>query len=364
MRLSFKILVFAVCVFVIKKIWFTFDNTPSGRIVNIYNWAEFISPEILEKFTKETGIKVHYDVFDTNEVLEAKLLTGKTGYDVVFPSANPYFQRLKQSKVLQKIDKSKIKNFHLIDPVILSKLNSIDKNHEYGIPYLWGTAGFAYNSEMVEKIMGKPLASSWNVLFNPEILAKLCVCGVSLMDSPVELFPAILKSQGKNPKSSKIEDLNGAINALLSIRPYIRKFTSVIVNDLASGDLCLVQTWSADARLARDKAKMNIKYVVPEEGTSLWMDVMAIPEDAPHVEEAHIFIDFLLKPENIGQITNAVYCANAIPSSGKFINPEILKDGIVYPSKRVIEKSYTDDLFSATFERLRNRAMIKVKTGR
>ncbi len=356
-------LILAFAVFA-KKTWFPSGNLPVERIVNVYNWAEFISPEVLEDFTKQTGIKVHYDVFDSNEVLEAKLLTGKTGYDVVFPSAYPYFQRLKQSKVLQKIDKKKIKNLELVDPLILSKLKPIDPHHEYGVPYLWGTAGFAYNEKKIQELLGTSLSPSWKTLFDIEILKKLASCGVSFMDSPVELFPAVLKSQNKNPNSSSIEDLNQAITQLLLIRPYIRKFTSVIVNELASGDLCIAQTWSADARLARDKSRTDIKYIIPEEGTSLWMDMMAIPEDALHVEEAHIFIDFILKPENIAKITNMVYCANAVPSSSKFINPDILKDTIIYPSKQVIEKSYTDNLFEAIFERLRNRAMIKVKTGK
>lgn len=369
--MSKALVLFISCclIFVIKlNFWDKKTSSSPERVVNVYNWAEFMNPAILEKFSKETGIKVHYDVFDSNEVLEAKLLTGKTGYDVVFPTASPYFQRLKQAKVFKKIDKSRIKNFDLIDPKILKKLKSIDKDHEYGIPYLWGTAGFAYNFKKIEQIFGAPLSPSWKTLFDPRILSKLSACGISFMDSPVELFPAMLKSQGKNPNSSKPEDLTEAIAVLTSLTPYIRKFTSTIVNELSSGDLCLAHTWSADARLARNKSRSNpeieIRYVIPEEGTSIWMDMMAIPEDAPNPEEALIFIDFILRPENIAEITNTVYCANPIPSSGKFIEPNILKDETIYPPSHVLEKAYTDNLFSATFERLRNRAMIKVKTGR
>ena len=335
------------------------------RIVNIYNWADFMDPAILEKFTQETGIEVHYNVFDSNEVLEAKLLSGKTGYDVVFPTAYPYFQRLKQAKVFKKIDKTKLKNFILIDKDILNKLKPIDSDNDYGIPYLWGTSGFAYNVEKVESILGTEIVPSWSTLFDPKILEKLSVCGVSLLDSPVELFPAVLKSQGKDPNSSDPLDLQSAVNILLPLRTYVRKFNSVVINDLASGELCLAHTWSTDARIARDRSKQNhIRYIIPQEGTSIWIDMIAIPEDAPNPEEAHVFIDFILKPENISAITNSVQCANPIPSSNPFIKPEILKDEIIYPSRQILEKSYTDQLFSSKFERMRNRAMVKIKTGR
>ncbi len=355
-------MVFAYFLFLFFAAPYSID---SKRVVNIYNWADFMDPVILEKFTQETGIKVNYNVFDSNEVLEAKLLSGKTGYDVVFPTAYPYFQRLKQAKVFKKIDKTKLKNFPLIDVSILNKLSPIDPDHEYGIPYLWGTSGFAYNIEKVENILGKPLPESWVTLFDIKILEKLAFCGISLIDSPVELFPAVMKSQGKNPNSSDPKDLQSAVQVLLPLRPFIRKFTSVIINDLVNGDLCLAHTWSTDARIARDRSKKNnIRYVTPREGTSLWIDLMAIPEDAPNPEEAHIFIDFILRPENIAIITNTVQCANPIRSSNPLINPKILTDEIIYPSKETLEKSYTDQLFSSSFERMRNRAMIKVKTGR
>ena len=339
------------------------------KVVHIYNWADFIAPEIIKDFEKETGIAVVYDVYDNNEVLEAKLLMGKTGYDLVFPSAWPYFERLKEARVFRKIDRSKIKNISLVDPLLLKKLESIDPGKDYGIPYLWGTSGFGYDYQKIKALLGDDIDHSWSALFSSKNLKKLSSCGVVLMDVPVELFPAYLKSMNINPNSEKIEDLNMAVNHILSIRKYIRKFSSSAGNDLASGECCLIQSWSADVRLARDKSKqasknLDIRYIIPKEGASLWVDIMAIPEDAPNAENAHLFIDFLLRPENMAKITNYIYCANSVPSSQKFIEPQILNDRMIYHAREDLEKTYTDRLFSASFERLRNRAMMKIKTGK
>jgi putrescine transport system substrate-binding protein len=345
------------------------------KVVNIYNWSDYIDTKVLEDFTKETGIKVVYDVFDSNDVLETKLLAGKTGYDVVVPSQT-YLQRLIAAGVFQKLDKSKLPNLKNVWPEIAQRLATYDPGNEYGVNYMWGTTGIGVNLDRVRERLGsaQPL-DTWDIVFKPELLQKLGGCGVHMLDAPDELIPTALRWLGLNPDSKSTAEIERAGAALTKVRPFVRKFhSSEYINSLANDGICLAVGWSGDVLQARTRAReaaesakrkpVPIDYVLPKEGAHMWFDSMAIPADAPHVPEAHAFIDYLLRPEVAARNTNAVSYANGNVASQKFIDKDILENRAIYPDAETMKKLFVSTPYSQQVQRVVTRVWTRVKTAR
>jgi putrescine transport system substrate-binding protein len=340
------------------------------KALNVYNWSDYIAPDTIRKFEAETGIKVTYDVYDSNETLQTKLFAGKSGYDVVVPSAAPFLALQVKAKVYRKLDKSKLTNYGNLDPHILSLIAASDPGNEHGVPYLWGTSGLGYNVAKVKEALGADAPTgSLKLIFDPETAKKLAPCGISVLDTPQEMFPAALAYLGRNPLSREKADLDAAVELFQKIRPYIRKFhSSQYINDLANGDACVAFGYSGDVIQARNRAReakngIEIGYSIAKEGAQLAVDTMAIPADAPHPENALRFIDFILRPEIIAEITNAVGYPNPNLKAPKLVAPEIRNDPGIYPPEEVRRKLFFDKPVTAEFERLRTRAWTRVKTG-
>jgi putrescine transport system substrate-binding protein len=339
------------------------------RVVNIYNWSDYIDDSILTDFTAETGIKVVYDVFDSNEVLETKLLAGGTGYDIVVPTGTFLANQIKAG-VFQKLDKSKLPNLANMDPVIMKGLEKYDPGNEYAINYMWGTTGIGINVDMVKERLGDGAElDTWKLIFDPETAAKLKDCGIFMLDAPTETFPAAKNYIGLDPDAKDQESIDKAKAALLAIRPDILKFhSSEYINALANGDACMAMGWSGDVLQARDRAAeadagVNVEYIIPKEGALMWFDNMAIPSDATHVEEAHEFLNYIMKPEVIAKASNYVYYANGNAASKQFLNEDVIGDPAIYPNEETMGRLYTVSSENAREKRILNRAWTEVKTG-
>jgi len=340
------------------------------KLLNIYNWSDYIAENTVPDFVKETGIKTNYDVYDANEVLEAKLLAGHSGYDLVVPSAIPYLARQASSGVYLKLDKSKLKNYGNLDPQILAAAANADPGNQFGVPYMWGTTGFGYNVAKVKELLGdKAPTDSSALLFDPANAKKLAACGISVLDSAQELFPAALAYLHRDPMSRDQADLDRAVAVLDAIRPYIRKFhSSEYINDLANGDLCLAWGYSGDIVQAKGRAEdakngIEIAYTIPKEGAMIWIDMMAIPADAPHPGNALRFIDYILRPKVVAAISNAVAYANPNQAATKLVDKALTSDPNVYPPPAVRARLFFDKPVTPEYERLRTRAWTKIKTG-
>jgi putrescine transport system substrate-binding protein len=341
-----------------------------NRVVNVYNWSDYIDPKALEQFTKETGIKVVYDTFDANETLETKLLAGKSGYDVVVPTAY-FLQRQIQAGVFQKLDKSKLPNLVNVWPEIAERLSGYDPGNQYGVNYMWGTTGIGYNVKAVHARLGpNAKIDSWDVVFKPEMLSKFKDCGVHMLDSADDILPAALHYLRLNPNSTKPDDLARAADLMLKIRPYVRKFhSSEYLNALASGEICLVVGWSGDIKQSKNRALeakngVEIGYAIPKEGAQMWFDNLAIPKDAPHPAEALAFINFLLRPDVAAKNSDLVAYANGNLASQKFIDKKVLDDPGIYPDAATLSRLYTVGARGPRAQRLINRIWTRVKTGR
>ncbi|WP_459458700.1 polyamine ABC transporter substrate-binding protein [Rhizobium sp. No.120] len=338
------------------------------KVVNIYNWSDYIDNSILTDFTKETGIKVVYDTFDQNETLETKLLAGKTGYDIVVPTAY-FLQRQIKAGVFQKLDKSKLPNISNMWDTVQQRIATYDPGNQYAIDYMWGTSGVGYNVDKAKQILGTDAAPDINVIFDPALAAKFKDCGIYVLDSPTDVIPAALRYLGLDPNSTKQEDFKKAEDLLTAIRPFVRKFhSSEYINALANGDICLAFGYSGDVLQARNRAAeakngVNIAYSIPTKGAQMWFDVMAIPADAPHVEEAHIFLNYIMKPEVIAKASNFTSYANGNKASQQFVSKDVLEDPSVYPTDAVREKLYTLTPWDSKTQRVATRLWTKVTTG-
>jgi putrescine transport system substrate-binding protein len=345
-----------------------FAAQAQDKVVNVYNWSDYIDESIIQEFTAETGIKVVYDVFDSNEILETKLLAGSTGYDVVVPTGS-FLARQIQAGVFQKLDKSKLPNLTNMWDVVSERTAKYDPGNEYSINYMWGTVGIGYNVAKVREALGVEEIDSWDVVFKPENIEKLAGCGVYMLDSPTDIVPTALMYLGLDPNSTEADDLAKAEELLLSIRPHVRKFhSSEYINGLANGDICVAVGWSGDVFQARDRAAeadqgVEVAYVVPEEGAQMWFDQMAIPADAKNLDEAHAFLDFIMKPEVIAKATNYVYFANGNEASKEFIEAEILEDPSIYPDEEALAKLFTVQPYEPRAQRTVTRLWTKVVTG-
>jgi putrescine transport system substrate-binding protein len=341
----------------------------SGRVVNVYNWSDYIDPKVLEDFTRETGIKVQYDTFDANETLETKLLAGKSGYDVVVPTAY-FLERQIKAGVFQKLDKSKLRNLDNIWPDIAKRLAVYDPGNQYAVNYMWGTTGIGYSVKaMRERLGANGKIESWDIVFKPENLAKFKDCGVQMLDSADDIIPAALHYLGLDPNSTDAGELDKAAGLLMKIRSSVRKFhSSEYLNALAGGEVCLVVGWSGDIKQAQKRASetkngIEIGYSIPKEGAQMFFDNLAIPKDAIHVVEAHAFIDYLLRPDVAAKNSDLVAYANGNLASQKLIDKSVLDDKSVYPNAATMSRLYTVSARDQKSQRLLNRLWTRIKTG-
>lgn len=337
--------------------------------VSVYNWTDYIGTTTLADFQASSGIKVVYDVFDSNETLEGKLLAGRTGYDVVVPS-NHFLARQAQAGAFLPLDRSKLPNYPHLDPKLLKQLEQNDPGNKYAVPYLWGTNGIGYNVEKVKAALGIERIDSWAVLFEPQNLAKLKQCGVAFMDSPDELFPAMLNYMGKDPRSENKADYAQAEAKLLKLRPYITYFhSSKYVSDLANGDVCIAFGYSGDVFQAANRAVeanngVKIAYSIPKEGSNLWFDLLAIPKDASNPDQALAFINNMLDPQVIAKVSATVGYANANPDAKAYMDPSLVDNPEIYPPQEVIDKLYVSSTPSPAIMRVMTRSWSKIKSNR
>ncbi|KPF41597.1 polyamine ABC transporter substrate-binding protein [Rhizobium sp. AAP43] len=339
------------------------------RVVHVYNWSDYIDETVLADFTKETGIKVVYDVFDSNELLETKLLAGGSGYDVVVPTA-PFLARQIQAGVFQKLDKSKLTNMANLWPMVSERLAKYDPGNEYAINYMWGTTGIGYNVAKVKEALGADVAvDSWDAIFKPENAEKLKGCGINILDASDETFAIAMNYVGKDPDSKETADLEAGGEVYSKIRPFVRTFnSSAYIDDLANGDVCVTIGWSGDILQAKARAEeakngVEIQYVIPKEGTYMWFDNLAIPADAKNVAEAHEFINYLMRPDVIAKASNYVQYANGNLASQKLLDAAVRDNPGVYPPEDVMSKLFTISPYGPREQRVLNRVWTTIKTG-
>ena len=338
------------------------------KVLHVFNWSDYVAEDTVPNFEKQTGIKVTYDVFDSNDVLETRLLAGHSGFDVVVPSAS-FLERQIKAGVFQKLDKSQLPNLKNMDPDIMNRVGLHDPGNQYAIPYLWGTTGIGYNEDKIKKILGDARPDSWNYIYDPKLAAKFKDCGISLLDAPDEILKTVLAWMGRDPNSQKEEDLNAAEAKLMPIRPFIRKIhSSQYIEDLANGDLCIAVGWSGDILQARDRADeagqgVKIKYAIPKEGTIVWFDMLAIPQDAKHPKNAHAFINYLMEPQVAANDSNFVNYANGNAASLPLVSDEVKNDPGIYPTPEVKAKLFPSLAYGEDFQRLMNRMWTKFQTG-
>ena len=340
------------------------------RIVNVYNWSDYIEPSLLDNFTQQTGIKVRYDTFDSNDTLETKLLAGKSGYDHEVPTGF-FLERQIKAGVFQKLDKSKLPNLVNIWPEIAQRLAAYDPGNLYAVNYMWGTTGIGYNlAKAREALGGDGKIDSWEVVFKPELLAKFKGCGVYLLDSADDIMPAALQYLGFDPNSHKEAELQKAADLLVKVRSSVRKFhSSEYLDALATGEACFAVGFSGDVKQAQKRAAeakngVEIAYAIPKEGAQLWFDNLAIPRDAKHVAEAHAFIDFLQRPEVAAKNSDFISYANGNLASQQFIDKAVLEDPNIYPDEATMSRLYTIKAYDAATQRLLNRLWTRIKTGK
>jgi putrescine transport system substrate-binding protein len=340
------------------------------KVLNIYNWSDYIGEDLIKKFEAESGIKVRYDNFDNNEIVHAKLVAGKTGYDIIVPSSN--WAKLQiDGGLLQKLDKSKIPNLKNIDPAINAQLSKMDPGNDYLVDWLWGFTTVGINVDKVKAALGStPMpANVWELVFNPEYISKMKGCGVSFLDSATEVIPAALHYLGKPPFSKNPSDYTAAANVLKAVRPHVTLFSSSgYINDMANGSICLSLGWSGDHNIARQRAidgktGQNIQALIPANGGLLFFDTMVIPADAARPGNAHKFIDFMLRPENAGANTNKVFYPNAVTESKKHIRPEVANNPTVFLSAGDMAKMVPPDALNNDLRRLMTRTYTSFKTG-
>lgn len=338
------------------------------KVLNVYNWADYIAPDTISNFEQEFGIKVNYDLYDASEVVEAKLLAGTTGYDVVVHSMR-YSARLVPIGVYQPLDLGRLPLWYNLDPWVLGMIEGFDPGNRYGMPYMWGTVGFAYNVDMIAARMPDAPLDSGAMLFDPAVVSRFADCGVSFIDEPTDAIPAVLQYLGRDPNSLAPADIAAAEAQLRKVRPYVRYFSSSrMINDLPNREICVAQSWSGDYAQAMNRAKevgspVNLAYSVAREGSVYWFDGIFIPADARHPGNAHLFLNYLLRPEVIAAISIKTHYANANRASLPLLPREIVHDPATYPSDEVRSKAVIGYIFGPKDERRRTRAWSRVKTG-
>ena len=343
--------------------------TASERVLNVYNWSDYIQPAVVADFEKEYGIRVNYDVFDSNEILETKLLTGHTNYDIVVPSG-AFLERQLQADIYRKLDKAALPNLRNVDPDVARAAASYDPGNQYSVDYMWITSGVGYNTAEIRARMPDAPLDSWRMLFDSQVVARFKDCGVSILDAPSEVVATVLLYLGRNPTSNSVDDLRAAEQVLKAMRPYVRYVdSSRYIDMLANGDLCLVMGWSGDIKQAHDRAKeagkgVEVAYTIPQEGAISNYDVMAIPADAPHVANAHLFINYLLRPEVAATNSNLIKYANSVDPSLQPLDASVRADPGVYPPAEVRARLHPERPRPADYQRLLTRMWTRFKTGK
>ncbi|MFN3579822.1 MAG: polyamine ABC transporter substrate-binding protein [Pseudomonas sp.] len=344
-------------------------SAQAAGTLKIYNWSDYIAEDTIANFEKETGIKVTYDVYDSNEVLDARLLTGRSGFDIVVPS-NHYLSKQIEAGVYLELDHSKLPNMKNLNPALMDDLESVDAGSKHSIPYLWGTNGIGYNVDKVTAALGEDApVDSWDLVFNPEIASKLSSCGISMLDSGDEMLTSALKYLGLDPNSNSAEDLKKAEELLMSVRGSVTYFhSSRYISDLANGEICVAVGYSGDVFQAADRADeaengVNIAYTIPKEGTQLWFDMLAIPKDSSSPDNAHAFINYLLRPEVIAPITDYVAYANPNKAADELVDPEVLSDPAIYPSDEVMANLFVAKPRPLATQRIITRSWNRIKSG-
>jgi putrescine transport system substrate-binding protein len=339
------------------------------RVVNVYNWTDYIDPALFDQFTRETGIKVRYDVFDSLETLEAKLLAGHSGYDVVVPSNEPSFSRLIRAGALADIDRAKVPNWSYLDPALMHRVETSDPGNRHGAIYLWGTIGLGILPDRIKAAMPDAPMDSWDLMFRPDIVKRFASCGVTMMDSAIDVIPSVLHYLGKNPDSTDAADMAAVEKTLMAIRPFIRTFSNGgTLEALAGGQTCLAFDYSGDVIQASARARearrgIDVHYVTPKQGVEVGFDMLAIPADAPHKDAALAFINFVLRPASMAAITNATRYPNAVPDSRATIRPELMADRNVFPTDADVAGFFTIGPVPQAAERARTRLWARFKAG-
>ncbi len=341
---------------------------PEDKVVSVLNWSDYIAETTNPDFEARTGIKVTYDVFDSNEVLETKLLAGRSGYDVVVPTA-PFLERQIKAGVFMPLDKSKLPNLANMDPEIMQRTVAHDPGNQHAITYLWGTVGLGYNPELVKRALGTDTIHSWSAILDPANAAKLAKCGITMLDAPTDVFGSVAIYKGIDPNSEKPEDLKVVEDTLMAVRPHIRYFhSSSYINDLASGEVCVALGWSGDMLQARDRGAaaakpVTVKYAIPKEGAINYFDMLAIPADAPHPDNAHAYLNYLMDPEVIARVTNKTRFASGNAAALPFVAEDIKNDPGIYPTPEVRARLHPDLVESQEFSRDLNRAWTRIRSG-
>jgi putrescine transport system substrate-binding protein len=338
--------------------------------VNIYIWNDYLAESTRDDFTKATGYPTRIDLYDSLELLEQKVLVGNSGYDVIVPTAEPTLSRLIQAKVVAPLDKSKIPNLKNVDPKVLKLVENSDPGNQYSVPYLGGTVGLGLNIEKIKAVAPDAPLDSWSLIFDPEVAKKVSACGITIMDSAIDVMPTVLSYLGLDPNTEKRDDLEKAEKALLAVRPYIKQFvTGQNIDIMAAGDACVVMAYSGDAAQAAERAAqanngVKVDYVLPKEGVQAWWDTLAIPADSKNIDGAHAFINFVLEPANIAAITNFVQYPNAVPASLDSVDAEVKANPAVYPQEGAEVEMFSLKMSKSATDRIRTRIWTKVKTGR
>ncbi len=345
--------------------------TAQERVLNVYNWSDYIDPYAVARFTRETGIRVRYDVFDSLETLEGRLSAGRSGYDIIVPTSEPTFARLLRAGGLREIDRARIPNWRNLDPVLMERVASIDPGNRHGAVYLWGTVGLGIRVDRVRAALGPDVPlDSLDILLRPENAARLARCGIMVMDSPTDVLPSVQRWLGRDPNGTSAEDLRAAGDALMAIRRHVRAIipSSSILDALASGEACVALTYSGDVIQAQARAReanrgVEVAYVMPR-GAQLWFDMLAIPADAPNPDAAHAFINFLLQPDVMAGITNQVRYPNAVPASRPLVDEAVRNDRSVFPDAALLAETFVAGTPPREAERARTRLWARFKAGR
>jgi len=340
----------------------------TGQVLNLYIWSDYLAADTLTQFEQATGIKVHVAYYDTNETLETKLLAGSSGFDIVIPTAS-YFERQIRAGVYQTLDKSKLPNLKNMDPELMSRVALHDPGNAHGIIYLWGTNGIGYNEKMVKALMPNAPLDSWSLVFDPANASRVAQCGISVLDSPAEMLRVVYSYMGKDPNSQNAGDLAQAEALMLKFRPYVRNInSSEYIEALANGDLCIAVAYSGDILQSRDRAHeankgIDIQYTVPKEGTIQWMDMLAIPKDAPHPDSAYAFMNYIMTPQVIADISNFKRYANGNKASLPLIQASVTNDPGIYPTPEIQKRLTLQLPDSSDQTRAITRVWQKFKTG-
>lgn len=341
------------------------------RVLNVYNWSDYIDPYAVARFTRESGIRIRYDVYDSLETLEGRLSAGRSGYDIVVPTSEPSFARLVRAGALSPLDRARIPNWRNLDAALMARVATIDPGNRHGAIYLWGTIGLGIRADRIRSLLPDAPLDSLDLLLRPENARVLSRCGIMVMDSATDVLPSVLRWLGRDPNANGAEDLRAAEQTLLAIRPYLRAIpaSSAILDALATGEVCLALTYSGDVIQAAARARearrgVHLSYIAPREGPQLWFDMMAIPADAPNPDAAHTFINFLLQPDVMAGITNQVRYPNAVSAARALVEEAVRSDPNVYPTEAGLARSFVATTPPREAERLRTRLWSRFKAGR